>query len=220
MIFIHLQRSSGHKAILELARPVSVGKKLIMSGTMSMPCQGSSRSCQLSLFNSSRRLCQPARPARRSQACRAEAKDQLQEMEQYRQGLSKALQDKENNLKAEAKQGISRVSEESTALPDIKKEQFYPLLEEAGDTLVIVDFYTDWCGPCKVMLPELEKMAQEKGEKAKFVKFNCNAHNKELGQQLGIRVAPTFQLYKNSKKVAEMTGAKIDELRSLIEKNV
>lgn len=36
------------------------------------------------------------------------------------------------------------VSEESTALPDIKKEQFYPLLEQAGDTLVIVDFYTDW----------------------------------------------------------------------------
>ena len=42
------------------------------------------------------------------QACRAEAKDKLQEMEQYRQGLSKALQDKEKNLKAEAKQGASR----------------------------------------------------------------------------------------------------------------
>ena len=37
------------------------------------------------------------------------------------------------------------VSEESTALPDLKKEEFYPFLEEAGDTLVIVDFYTDWC---------------------------------------------------------------------------
>ena len=43
------------------------------------------------------------------------------------------------------------VSEESTALPDIKKEQFYPLLEEAGDTLVIVDFYTDWCA-CAFLL--------------------------------------------------------------------
>ena len=36
------------------------------------------------------------------------------------------------------------VSETPTSLPDIDKDQFHPLLEEAGDTLVIVDFYTDW----------------------------------------------------------------------------
>ncbi|KAK9843928.1 hypothetical protein WJX84_006886 [Apatococcus fuscideae] len=189
--------------------------------TTTTPCKGHAGRCQATLLRSGRCQARIARSTRQSQThCRAEAKDQLQEMEQYRQGLSQALQDKEKDLKTEAKQGVSRVSEESTALPDLKKEEFYPFLEEAGDTLVIVDFYTDWCGPCKVMLPELEKMSQEKGDKAKFVKFNCNAHNKELGQQLGIRVAPTFQLYKNSKKVAEMTGAKIDELRSLIEKNI
>ena len=60
------------------------------------------------------------------------------------------------------------------------------------------------CGPCKVMLPELEKMAQEKGEKAKFVKFNCNAKNKELGQSLGIRVAPLSSSTRTAKRWAEL----------------
>ncbi len=56
------------------------------------------------------------------------------------------------------------------------------------------------CGPCKVMLPKVVEMSEEFSS-AKFVKFNCNASNKELGKELGIKVAPTFHLYKNSKKV-------------------
>jgi hypothetical protein len=55
---------------------------------------------------------------------------------------------------------------------------------------------------------------------AQIVKFNCNAYNKELGKTLAIKVAPTFHLYKGGEKVAEMTGAKMDKLRSLIEANV
>ena len=49
-----------------------------------------------------------------------------------------------------------------------------------------------------------------------FAKLNCNKYNKELGMELKVRVAPTFHLYKNSVKVAEMTGAKIDVLRELV----
>ena len=49
-----------------------------------------------------------------------------------------------------------------------------------------------------------------------FAKLNCNKYNKELGVALKVRVAPTFHLYKNSVKVAEMTGAKIDMLRQLV----
>ena len=52
-----------------------------------------------------------------------------------------------------------------------------------------------------------------------FAKLNCNKYNKELGVQLGVKVAPTFQLYKNSVKVAEMTGAKIDALKELVAKH-
>ncbi len=49
-----------------------------------------------------------------------------------------------------------------------------------------------------------------------FAKLNCNKHNKSLGVELGVKVAPTFQLYKNNVKVAEMTGAKIDMLKELV----
>lgn len=64
-------------------------------------------------------------------------------------------------------------------LTELNQETFYPYLEEAGSTLVVVDFYTDWCGPCKVMLPELYKL-QEEMPQIKVVKFNCNKANKDL----------------------------------------
>lgn len=57
------------------------------------------------------------------------------------------------------------------------------------------------CGPCKVMLPLLEDLAQDLKGKADIVKFNCNAKNKELGKKLNVRVAPTFHIYKSSNKV-------------------
>lgn len=57
------------------------------------------------------------------------------------------------------------------------------------------------CGPCKVMLPYLVKL-QEANPDIKIYKLNCNKKNKELGMKLNVKVAPTFQLYKNSKKVS------------------
>jgi thioredoxin 1 len=52
-----------------------------------------------------------------------------------------------------------------------------------------------------------------------IVKFNCNSKNKDLGKSLGIKVAPTFFLYKNGDQVATMTGAKVDDLLKLIEQH-
>jgi thioredoxin 1 len=49
------------------------------------------------------------------------------------------------------------------------------------------------------------------------VTFSCNKENKDLGKALAIRVAPTFHLYRNSKQLAVLTGAKETELRALIE---
>lgn len=56
-------------------------------------------------------------------------------------------------------------------------------------------------------------------EGVQIVKFNCNKYNKDLGKELGIKVAPTFHLYKSGSKVAEMTGTKLDKLTALIEAN-
>lgn len=50
------------------------------------------------------------------------------------------------------------------------------------------------------------ELSAELEPKATIVKFNCNQHNKELAKALGIKVAPTFHLYRNGTKVADMTG--------------
>ncbi|GIL58047.1 hypothetical protein Vafri_13248 [Volvox africanus] len=100
-------------------------------------------------------------------------------------------------------------------LLELNKDTFWEYLKLQGDTLVVVDFYTDWCGPCKLIYPELVKLSQERTD-VRFVKVNCNKTNKELGMALAIKVAPTFHLYRNSTKVADMTGAKLDKLVALI----
>jgi thioredoxin 1 len=103
------------------------------------------------------------------------------------------------------------------ALLELNKDTFQPFLDAAGDKLVVVDFFTDWCGPCKLILPQLIELSAELEPKATIVKFNCNQYNKELAKGLGIKVAPTFHLYKHGQKVADMTGAKVDKLRALID---
>lgn len=55
------------------------------------------------------------------------------------------------------------------------------------------------------MLPLLEQMNGELSGKVHMVKFNCNKGNKELGKELGIKVAPTFHLYKKGQKVGGTT---------------
>ncbi|KAK9823273.1 hypothetical protein WJX72_001501 [[Myrmecia] bisecta] len=101
------------------------------------------------------------------------------------------------------------------SLRELTIDDFDECIKEAPG-LVVVDFFTDWCGPCKIMMPLLVAMQDEMPD-VLFTKLNCNKKNKELGVRLNIKVAPTFQLYKNGVKVADMTGAKIEELRKLIE---
>eukprot|EP00798_Chlamydomonas_sp_ICE-L_P015252 gene15252-21334_t len=102
------------------------------------------------------------------------------------------------------------------SLMELTKDTYYQYLEENKDTLVIVDCYTDWCGPCKLIYPELVKLAEERTD-IKIVKFNCNKYNKDLGVKLKIRVAPTFLLYMNGEMVDTMTGAKVEKLKEKIE---
>jgi hypothetical protein len=67
----------------------------------------------------------------------------------------------------------------------IDQESFYPTLEAAGDKLLVVDFYTAWCGPCKMIYPQLCQMAEELApQNVEFVKFECNKNNKELGMKV------------------------------------
>jgi len=114
------------------------------------------------------------------------------------------------------------ISKTGTELRELTAVDYFSFLEEeAGDDLVVVDFFTDWCGPCKMIYPELVLLQEQMKDKGvRIVKFNCKKENKEVAKQLDIRVAPTFFIYKKGEKIGSMTGAKMDNLLSLIQENM
>ncbi|KAL6840386.1 hypothetical protein ACP4OV_030196 [Aristida adscensionis] len=99
---------------------------------------------------------------------------------------------------------------------EVNKDTFWPIVKAAGEKVVVLDMYTQWCGPCKVMAPKFQQMS-EKNLDVVFLKLDCNQDNKPLAKELGIKVVPTFKILKDGKVVKEVTGAKIDELVQAIE---
>ena len=64
-----------------------------------------------------------------------------------------------------------------------------------SDRPVIVDFYADWCGPCKMMSPIIDKIAEELGDTVKVGKVNSD-ENMELAEKFGIMSIPTIMIFK------------------------
>lgn len=71
---------------------------------------------------------------------------------------------------------------------------------------VLVDFWAPWCGPCKIMGPIIEEVAQEYAGKAKVGKVNVD-DNPELVEDYGVRSIPTIKIFKAGKVVSEIVGA-------------
>ncbi len=71
---------------------------------------------------------------------------------------------------------------------------------------VLVDFYADWCGPCKMMAPVFKELKSVMGDKIKIVKIDTE-RNQALSASMGIRSIPTMVLYKNGQKVWQQPGA-------------
>lgn len=70
---------------------------------------------------------------------------------------------------------------------------------------VIVDFYADWCGPCKMMSPILEDIAKEVGDKAKVCKVNVD-ECRDLAMEYDIMSIPTLIIFKNGKFINKLIG--------------
>ena len=73
-------------------------------------------------------------------------------------------------------------------------------------TPVLVDFWAEWCGPCKMIAPILEDIAKEYGDKLKIAKLNID-ENSATPPQFGIRGIPTLILFKNGQAEATKVGA-------------
>ena len=79
-----------------------------------------------------------------------------------------------------------------------------------SDKPCIVDFYADWCGPCKMMSPIIEEIAEELGENAKVGKVNSD-ENMELAQKYGIMSIPTIMIIKNGEVTKTFIGVTAKE---------
>lgn len=75
-----------------------------------------------------------------------------------------------------------------------------------SDVPVVVDFWAEWCGPCKMIGPALEELSEEYGDSVKIVKLNVD-ENSNVPAQMGIRGIPALFLLKNGEVVANKTGA-------------
>jgi len=92
-------------------------------------------------------------------------------------------------------------------------------------TPVIVDFYADWCGPCKMLAPAFEELSSEYGGKLKFAKLNSD-HAQELAMEFSVSGIPCLILMSKGKEVGRIVGfvpkpmlkAKIDGLLAGVKK--
>lgn len=74
-----------------------------------------------------------------------------------------------------------------------------------SNDLVLVDFWAEWCGPCKMIAPVLEEIAVEKVDSVKIVKVNIEEHP-DLAQQFGISAIPTLHFFKDGKVTDTLFG--------------
>ncbi len=76
-----------------------------------------------------------------------------------------------------------------------------------SDKPVVVDFWAPWCGPCRMVGPEIDKLAGRVGDSVKFVKLNID-EARDIAVQYGVMSIPTIAKFEGGKMVAQVVGAR------------
>jgi thioredoxin 1 len=93
---------------------------------------------------------------------------------------------------------------ENSATIDLNEANF-ELEVTKSDKAVIVDFWAEWCGPCKMIAPLLDEIAKEKADSVKVTKVNVD-HNQSLSFKYNIRAIPSLLFFKNGQLRDQITG--------------
>jgi len=84
-----------------------------------------------------------------------------------------------------------------------QKSRFSDLID--GNTPVLVDFYADWCAPCKMMPPILKEVKRTVGDRAVIIKLDVD-RNPEVANRYQVRSIPTLMIFKNGKPLFRQAG--------------
>lgn len=96
-------------------------------------------------------------------------------------------------------------------------EMFDEQLEKAGGKLVVVNFYANWCRPCRMINPRYDNISKE-FPNAIFLKLNVG-NIEEIADRYKVTITPTFVLFRNGKNMETLFGAAEQQLRNLIIKH-
>ena len=89
-----------------------------------------------------------------------------------------------------------------------------------SDKPVLVDFFADWCGPCKMMAPVVEQLAEELEGKAKVGKLNIYA-TMDIAEKYRVMTIPTFRIFKDGQEKERIVGAvSKNELKNKLEQTL
>ena len=92
-----------------------------------------------------------------------------------------------------------------TNVKNIDSQEFATKIEE-GNELALVDFYADWCGPCKVIAPLVEELSVDYAGKVNFYKLDVD-QNGDVAMKYGVRGIPTLIIFANGKAQDTLVGA-------------